>query len=248
MIMTPRIKAFIVHFLISVVVALAAMLVVFGLWYPSPLDAALGVTSIFLLLLFVDVVLGPCLTLVIFKPGKKTLVFDLGVIALLQISALAYGLWTVADGRPVWLVFAHDRFELVRASDVNSHFGEVQDEYKSVSWLGPLWVALPSFNGIDEQNALQWQAMVEGVRASEAPALYQSLESQKKAVQLNAHSLERLLAFNSESELAAVAVLAKYPQADSWLPLHAIEKDLVVLLNRDSAKVQGLVTLQTQAQ
>jgi len=28
---------------------------------------------------------------------------DLTVIALLQLSALAYGVWTVAEGRPVWL-------------------------------------------------------------------------------------------------------------------------------------------------
>lgn len=118
--MTPRIKAFLIHLAISIVVALAAMALVFGLWYPSPLHAALGVTGIFLLLLAVDVVLGPCLTLVVFKPGKKTLVFDLAVIVVLQAAALVYGLYTVAEGRPAWLVFAHDRFDVVRVVDINT--------------------------------------------------------------------------------------------------------------------------------
>lgn len=44
---------------------------------------------------------------------------DLTVIAVLQLGALSYGLWTVAEGRPAWLVFAVDRFELVRVLDID---------------------------------------------------------------------------------------------------------------------------------
>ncbi len=151
--MTPRIKAFLIHLGISLVVAVAAMALVFGLWYPSPLHAALGVTGIFLLLLAVDVVLGPCLTLVVFKPGKKTLVMDLTAIALLQLSALAYGVWTVAEGRPAWLVFAVDRFELVRVLDIDERKLEQADlAYRQPSLLGPQWVAASNPVDSDERN------------------------------------------------------------------------------------------------
>lgn len=43
----------------------------------------------------VDLVMGPLLTLVEFKPGKKSLKFDLTAIALLQAGALLYGLHAV---------------------------------------------------------------------------------------------------------------------------------------------------------
>ena len=118
--MSIRLKAFFLHLSLSAVIALLALLLVFGLWYPAPLHTAVGVTHIFLLLLLIDVVLGPLLTLLVYKAGKKTLVFDLAVIAVLQLSALGYGLWTVAEGRPAWLVFNADRFDLVRVLDIDA--------------------------------------------------------------------------------------------------------------------------------
>jgi len=101
--MNPRLKAFAIHLAISALIALAVIGLVFFIWYPAPLHTATGVTQIFLLLLTVDVVLGPLLTLIVYKTGKKTLIMDLTVIALLQLSALAYGVWTVAEDRSAWL-------------------------------------------------------------------------------------------------------------------------------------------------
>lgn len=43
---------------------------------------------------------------------------DLMVVALLQLSALGYGLWTVFVARPVHMVFEYDRFRVVHAIDV----------------------------------------------------------------------------------------------------------------------------------
>lgn len=59
------------HLFVSSFIALLAVGLVFGLWYPSPLDKALGVVNIFLLLMCIDVIIGPLLTLVVAKQGKK---------------------------------------------------------------------------------------------------------------------------------------------------------------------------------
>ncbi len=69
--MNPRLKAFAIHLAISALIALTVIGLVFFIWYPSPLHTALGVTQIFLILLAVDVVLGPLLTLLVYKAGKK---------------------------------------------------------------------------------------------------------------------------------------------------------------------------------
>src|SRR5690554_5070320 len=127
-----RVKAFGVHLLTSAVVALAVVALVFGLWYPAPLATATGVTEIFLILLVVDVCLGPLLTLLVYKEGKKTLVMDLTIIVLLQLGALGYGVYTVAEDRPAWLVFSVNRFELIRINDINERkLDETADEFKN---------------------------------------------------------------------------------------------------------------------
>ena len=60
-----------VHLAISIIVAIAAALLVFLVWYPSPLQKAIGVGDVFWMMLGIDVVLGPLLTFVVFKQGKK---------------------------------------------------------------------------------------------------------------------------------------------------------------------------------
>src|SRR5690606_7616795 len=118
--MPARFKAFLLHLAASTLIALLALLLVFKLWYPAPLHEALGVTQIFLLLLLVDVVLGPLLTLLVYKTGKKSLVMDLALIAALQLAALGYGLWTVAEGRPAWVVYNAGRFDVVTVVDIDT--------------------------------------------------------------------------------------------------------------------------------
>ena len=65
MVMLPRVRAFLIHFVASTFVALLALGLVFGLWYPHPLQKAAGVTMLYLLLIGVDLVIGPLLTLVV---------------------------------------------------------------------------------------------------------------------------------------------------------------------------------------
>ena len=113
-----RFLAFGIHLAISLLFALAAAaLVSFG-WYPGALAAVTGVTPVFLLIVGVDVIVGPCLTLLVFNRAKKELKRDLSIIALLQLIALGVGLQTVFSARPVYLVFAIDHFEAVYATDL----------------------------------------------------------------------------------------------------------------------------------
>ena len=69
-----RFKASGIHLGISLVLAVLAGALVFGLWYPYPYREISGGRELFLLLVSVDVVLGPLITLAIFdrrKPGRE---------------------------------------------------------------------------------------------------------------------------------------------------------------------------------
>ena len=57
--MSKRLKFLLSHLFISCLIALLVIGLVFFIWYPSPLSTAVGVTHIFLMLLVIDVILGP---------------------------------------------------------------------------------------------------------------------------------------------------------------------------------------------
>ena len=90
------------------------------------------------MMLAIDIVLGPFFTWLVYKEGKKTLVFDLVVIILIQIAALGYGIYNIAQGRPVWIVYSVDRFDLVRNNELyTKNIHHAQKKYQQTSLLTP---------------------------------------------------------------------------------------------------------------
>lgn len=106
------------HLALSVIIGLAVLGAMIFVWYPPPYFDGAGGNDLVLLMLGVDVALGPLLTLAVFNPSKGLgkLRFDLAVIAFFQIAALAYGVHVMFIARPSYLVFAVDRFDLVMAN------------------------------------------------------------------------------------------------------------------------------------
>ena len=115
-----RYRASFIHLLVSAFVVGNVVAVVFWAWYPSPAFEVLGAFSIIRLLIGVDLVLGPLLTLVVYKHGKPGLKFDLAFIALVQIIALVYGSYVLFSERPRYIVFAVDRVEFVGANQIDA--------------------------------------------------------------------------------------------------------------------------------
>ncbi len=104
--------AALVHFLGSVLVAGLSAGLVFGLWYPAPYGALAGGLFLWGLMATVDVVCGPLLTLVVFDQRKprRELKRDISFIVLFQLAALSYGLYSVAQARPIYLAYEEIAF------------------------------------------------------------------------------------------------------------------------------------------
>lgn len=136
------------HLAISLLIAMCAALLVFGLWYPYPYREISSGKSLFALLITVDVVIGPLITFAIFNKSKpkRELVTDLTIVGILQIAALAYGLWTVFEARPVHLVFEYSRFSVVHAADIEpSLLTKAPPALKNLPLSGPTAIALRPF-------------------------------------------------------------------------------------------------------
>lgn len=134
-----RWKASGIHLLISLGIALAVGSLIYFVWYPPPYFEVAGGNTLMLLIMGVDVVIGPVLTLAIFKSGKRGLRFDLVVIALLQATAFCYGLHVIAIARPAFVVAEVDRFVLVAANELDDKdlSEAIQPQFATRPWTGP---------------------------------------------------------------------------------------------------------------
>lgn len=231
--MNRRFKAFLIHFFCSVTVGLLLAWLVFGVWYPLPLDKAVGVRHIFLLVLCVDVILGPLITLIIYVPGKKGLAMDLVIVVVVQIAALAYGLHTVAVGRPTWIVFNVDRFDVVRAYEVDTrHLDQAKPEFQSISWGRPRWVSAVLPEDTTAQQTILTEAISGGPDLAQRPEYYQLLSLAQQAIDQRARTLDALEESNPPEAVARVR--RRHPKAKAWLPLMSNEEPMVVLLDNEN--------------
>ncbi|MFX2255347.1 TfpX/TfpZ family type IV pilin accessory protein [Acinetobacter variabilis] len=241
--MSKRLKFFLSHISISIFLALAAIVMVFFIWYPSPLASAVGVAHIFLMLLVIDVILGPLLGLLVYKEGKKTLKFDLSVIIFIQIAALCYGVFSIEQGRPVWLVFNVDRFELVRKNDiVLEKIDQAQSQFQHIPWLKPQYAATEFAKNIEQRNDEMFAEVFSGISIAQRPERYAELSQAKNQIQKRALPLKELEQYNLKTEVERT--LAKYPDANAWLPLKANAVDMVVLINKEKVEVIKIVDLR----
>lgn len=235
-----RLKVAGIHLLISALVALIGIGLVFWVWHPNPLQKAVGVTHIFLMMLGIDVVLGPLLTLLVASSKeKKTLKFDLSVIAAVQLAAYLYGMHSIAVSRPVYIAFDKLRFEVVQAdSVVRATDKTILPEYQSNPLLAPQWVSVRPYKDAAEQNQRTMLEMQEGISPSMMADLYQPLNDGWGGMLERKHGLDELKQYNPAEQVAKE--LAAYPQADSYLPMKAPSVDMVVLLDSRQKQVLGL--------
>jgi hypothetical protein len=138
-----RLKAFGLHLLGS---ACVMALVLGGLylgWYRWPGWYMTGATTIALMMLGFDVILGPMLTLLIANPVKprRELVRDIGIIVGVQIIAAGYGATTLWNGRVLYYVYSQKYLETVQASDLDAE--QVALGKKFDPELAPHWYSLP---------------------------------------------------------------------------------------------------------
>lgn len=241
--MSKRINFFLKHLIFSLSIAFLVVCIVFFVWYPSPLAAAVGVIHVFLMMLMIDVIVGPILGFVVYKEGKKSLKTDLVVIIALQISALCYGVYSIEQGRPAWLVYNVDRFELVRKNEMmEDHIVDALPQYQHVSWLKPQFVAVELAKDIKTRNDDMFTEALGGVSIAQKPERYVPLEKVKPQIQQRAQVLSLLNQFNAKEDINTI--IKKYPQADSWVPLKANAVDMVVLMNKEKGEVVKIVDLR----
>lgn len=243
-----RYQAFGGHLLGSMTVALCSAALVFLLWYPGRLAQASGVTDIFLLLLAVDVVVGPFITLIVFNRAKKELRRDLLIVLVLQISALIYGLHAVFIARPVYEVFSVDRFDVVFANDLTDKKLDkvTATQFKAVPVLGPKFIAARRPETSKERMAIALSAVSGGDDVAQMPEHYVPYADARDLVVKRLLPVENLRQFNKDEGAEIDALVKRYaarPGGIGYLPMRGKVHDLTVVVARDSADVLETLSL-----
>jgi hypothetical protein len=242
-----RWKAGLAHFCISLAVAGLVYLAVRFFWYPGPLFEVAGGLELLLLVISVDITLGPLITLIIFKPGKRGLKFDLWVIGLLQVSALVYGLWAIAESRPVYITFVKDRFELVRAGELDdADVAKGAPGFRGLSWFGYRLAGARPPRDPKEQMKHMDLAILGGKDVHFFPSLYLPYEQVAADAARVAAPMAKLRTLNPEraSEVDAL-VVASGPEATlGFLPMRAGKSDMTVVVRKEDGAFVTLMALR----
>lgn len=239
--MSQKLQFFIKHISVSLLILVFCFSLIYYVWYPNALLTATGALKIILIILAIDLIIGPILGFLVYKPAKKTLKFDLSIIFALQIIALSYGIYTIGQGRPAYIVYNVDRFEVIR---YNERIIEDTDHpYTQLSfWQQPQFFAVDFAKNPTQRNNDMFAEVFYGISLAQRPERYVPLQKLKKQIQQRSQPLDRLYSFNQQQQVKQV--LKQYPQADAWVPLKANHQDMVVLLQKEQAQVIKIVDLR----
>jgi hypothetical protein len=176
-------KAMTLHFAGSLLVALIVGALVFGVWFPHPFRSLAGGTELFFLIMGVDIVCGPLLTFVLFNPAKpkRELFIDLSLVVVLQLAALAYGIWTVHQARPLYLVHEVDRFKVIALADVDAtELPKLPEALQPQLFKGPQTVGLREASK-EEREKVMLESVEGGRDYGERPGFYVAYDAAQAA-------------------------------------------------------------------
>ncbi len=244
-----RWKAAVTHLGISALIATSIVTLMLFVWYPGPFFRAMGGNELAALIVAVDMVVGPFITLIICNPGKpmRLLRLDFAVIATVQLAALAYGVYVVSEARPVYMVFTVDRFDLVAADDLReSELSKVTDPaFKGRPWGKPRTVAVRTPSDPREQFRILQSALA-GADLQTFPQHFVALSAMAGEVRRASKPMEVLRKKHPDSAKLiedTLSSLGRRAENTRYLPLKARARDFTVLVAADSAEVVGYLDL-----
>jgi hypothetical protein len=173
-----RVTAFGAHLLASACILSLVLGTLYAGWYRWPGWYLTGVLHVLLILLIVDLGLGPTVTLIIANPRKPrpVLARDIAIIAVVQLVALVYGATTLWRGRPLYYTFSEDRLQLVQAADLKAE--EITRAQRENPMLAPYWysrvrwVWAPLPDDPKEANRIMQSAIFGGADVIQMPRYF----------------------------------------------------------------------------
>lgn len=245
----PKLKAFGAHLMISVVVFLGIIALTVWLWYPQPFFWIDGGLQITLLAAAIDIVAGPLLTFVVYRPKKPGLTMNLVVIAAVQAGALAWGVGTLYSQRPVLMAYVphnQNRFFPITEAQVAGGNRSL-DELRQLSPYRPpmVFIDMPEDSAqassvlagetgsvlrqTERFRSIDGDRLLRIIRASRTPKQYEVLAPDMKA------AIERFISEHGGN-----------PDAFAFVPLWGRFGYAMLALSRVDGSIVGLASREVR--
>lgn len=137
-------QAFAIHLILSLLIFSSLVFMMLMWWFPGELFFLDGGWQGLKLVALIDLVLGPALTLLLYKPHKPKLLLDMSLIAGFQIAALVYGFYATHQQRTVAVVYADRNFTTLSAAAVENAEDELLGKERKPQSIAELDSAIPA--------------------------------------------------------------------------------------------------------
>jgi hypothetical protein len=247
--MNFRLKAFGLHLLSSFVVLTLILGSLYLGWYHWPgwyLADCVNVTGA---LTGVDLVVGPLLTFVIASPKKPRpeLMRDIGVIAIVQLCALAYGTHSLWNGRPLYYAFSEDVLQVVQAYDFEEpELVWARDAHLALAphWYSlPRWIWAPLPDDPNEREKIVAAAVSGGSDVIAMPRYYRTWESGLTALRAQLKPIDGIKYFSGQDKkILKVRIQARglSPDQSNAIALTGRAAPLAVIFDPVTMQITGI--------
>lgn len=223
------------HLALSVLLIGVVSLLITMFWFPSALWPMSQISGLIGLIAIVDITIGPLLTLIVYKHGKRTLKFDLTVIVILQLVVLVYGLHILAQNRPIFIVGNIDRMDLVLAQEIDdADLAMAPEQWRKRSWTGPIVVGA----NMPEEQELRQQLLFDGLAGRDLqhqPVFFVEIETVLPGLLTRARPVNDLLDRLNTTERRRLQRAARNHPLDQlrYLDLASARGTAIVLITPD---------------
>lgn len=245
-----RTRLFQIRLLATAVALLIVYLSLRFLWFPDGYFALSGIGKLLPVLLGVNVIAGPALSALVYRPGKPGLKFDLVVLAVLEIGILGSALLEIDSRRPAIAVFAVDRFELLPYAEVDA-MPVSADLQAILRGYGPelMYAALPTdgetLSRLIDETVFGGQPDID-----RRPEFWKPYSAGIGTLRAVAQPLARLLSMNDELAAPVRRWVARQgePIEDYvYLPIRARSGDGTMIVHADTGYPVGVLAIDPWA-
>ena len=238
-----RFKAASLHVVISLSIVTLVISAMYFLWFPKAYFSLMGGRELIALIGVVDVFVGPLLTFILFKPGKKGLKFDLFCIGVVQIAALSYGVYVMLQARPIFTVFNKNKFQIGSVVDIvpEELLKAKNPQWRLASSTGPQLVAIGEPDKKNKSETI-FAFTVSGY-AYRYPRLYDDYNKHREEVIKAGKPLASLAVESAENKSAIAKFINKHHRQESDFLALPISSELSEMMAIVDAKTGDFIEI-----
>lgn len=245
-----KLKAFLIHLGISGVIYVVLLSFILFYWYPHPYFGADGGWQGVRILTGVDLVLGPLLTLIVYKSGKPGLKIDLTLIGIFQIAALTWGMWIVYEQRTALVTFADGSFYSLTSEQIEQ-IGDGARRIVQQTAKPPAYALVSLPPGKKERRQFTMRMAISGIPLFMLGHLYEPITASNlpdilsRSVDIEAYARD-----SADARAELNDFLHRHGQnvaEFAFLPLKCRYQDITLVLRRSDGQVLDSLNIPVSA-